>query len=71
MHDRDNAMSERIAEYVRASLPADLVFDREVPRTPAVIEASAAGQPVVLREPADAASVAYVELAEVLRERLR
>jgi chromosome partitioning protein len=71
MHDPENAMSERVAEYVRASLPPDLVFDREVPRTAAVIEASAAGQPVVLREPADAASLAYLDLAEVLRERLR
>ncbi len=71
MYEQDNPMSARVAEYVRASLPEDLVFDREVPRTPAVVEASAAGQPVVLRDPDDAASGAYVAIAGVLRERMR
>ena len=46
------------------------MFDREVPRTPAVVEASAAGQPVVLRDPEDRASGAYVAIAGVLRERM-
>ncbi len=71
MHEPANPMSERVAEYVRSSLPADLVFEGEVPRTPAVVEASAAGQPVVLRTPDDAASRAYLDLARLLRERLR
>lgn len=70
MYDQGDPMSARVAEYVRASLPEDLVFDREVPRTPAVVEASAAGQPVVLRDPSDAASGAYVAIAGVLRERM-
>ena len=70
MHEPQNPMSERVAEYVRASLPEDLVFEREVPRTAAVVEASAAGQPVVLRDPKDAASEAYLDLADVLRERM-
>ena len=71
MHETANPMSERVAEYVRSSLPTDLVFEREVPRTPAVVEASAAGQPVVLRAPEDPASQAYLDLARLLRERLR
>ena len=71
MHDPADPMSSKVAEYVRASLPADLIFAGEVPRTPAVVEASAAGQPVVLRDPGDAASIAYLELAGVLRERLK
>ena len=71
MHDPADPMSSKVAEYVRASLPPDLIFAGEVPRTPAVVEASAAGQPVVLRDPGDAASIAYLELAGVLRERLK
>ena len=71
MHDPADPMSSKVAEYVRASLPLDLIFAGEVPRTPAVVEASAAGQPVVLRDPGDAASIAYLELAGVLRERLK
>jgi chromosome partitioning protein len=71
MYEEDNPMSARVAEYVRASLPEDLVFEREVPRTPAVVEASAAGQPVVLRDPDDAASGAYMAIAGVLRDRMR
>ena len=71
MHDPADPMSSKVAEYVRASLPSDLIFAGEVPRTPAVVEASAAGQPVVLRDPGDAASIAYLELAGVLRERLK
>lgn len=71
MHDPSDPMSSKVAEYVRASLPRDLIFAGEVPRTPAVVEASAAGQPVVLRDPGDAASIAYLELAGVLRERLK
>jgi len=46
-----------------------MVFDVVIPRTIASTEAFAAGQPVVLREPADAASQAYVNLATVLAER--
>lgn len=71
MHDPGDPMSSKVAEYVRASLPSDLIFAGEVPRTAAVVEASAAGQPVVLRDPGDAASIAYLELAGVLRERLK
>jgi chromosome partitioning protein len=46
-----------------------MVFDTVVPRTSAASEAFAAGQPVVLRSPADPAAQAYVNLATVLAER--
>ena len=64
-------VSQRVASYVREQLPAELVFDVTVPRTMATADAFAAGQPVVLRSPDDAASVAYRELAETLDARLR
>jgi chromosome partitioning protein len=69
MYERDNPACQRVAQYVRSHLPANMVFDVVIPRTPASTEAFAAGQPVVLREPADAASQAYVNLATMLAER--
>ena len=47
----------------------ELVFEVPVPRTPATVEAFAAGQPVVLRSPEDPASAAYIALAEALIRR--
>ncbi|HET7632580.1 MAG TPA: ParA family protein [Gemmatimonadaceae bacterium] len=70
MFEPGNALSERIAEYVRQQLPGDLVFETMVPRTAATVEAFAAGQPVVLRTPDDPAAVAYLALADTLRKRL-
>lgn len=69
MFEPGNASSERVANYVRSHLPANMVFDVVVPRTDAALEAFAAGQPVVLRTPADSASQAYVNLATRLSER--
>ena len=69
MYERGNAACERVAAAVRANLPPNLVFDVVVPRSPAAADAFAAGQPVVLRDPADPASQAYVNLATVLAER--
>ena len=69
MYERGNAACERVAAAVRANLPPNLVFDVTVPRSPAAADAFAAGQPVVLRDPADPASQAYVNLATVLAER--
>jgi chromosome partitioning protein len=69
MYDETSAASERVVRYVRTHLPANMVFDVVVPRTTAATDAFAAGQPVVLREPADAAAQAYVNLATVLCER--
>ncbi len=69
MLDRGNPTSERVAEYVRTRFPAELVFDVVVPRSPAAMDAFAAGQPVVLRDPSDPAAQAYVNLATILSER--
>jgi chromosome partitioning protein len=69
MYQHGNPACERVAEYVRKHLPANMVFDIVVPRTVASADAFAAGQPVVVREPADAAAQAYVNLATVLTER--
>jgi chromosome partitioning protein len=69
MYERENPACVRVAQYVRSHLPGNMVFDVVIPRTNAATEAFAAGQPVVLREPADAASQAYVNLATLLAER--
>jgi chromosome partitioning protein len=71
MHEPGNASSERIVQYVRSHLPKNIVFDVTIPRTIAAVDAFAAGQPVVLRSPADAAAQAYVNLATLLSERLK
>jgi chromosome partitioning protein len=55
---------------VRRHLPSNIVFDVLIPRTSATADAFAAGQPVVVRTPADAASQAYVNLATLLADRL-
>jgi chromosome partitioning protein len=69
MYEEASAASVRTAEYVRQHLPADMVFDLVIPRSAAMSEAFAAGQPAVLRSPADLASQAYVNLATRLAER--
>jgi chromosome partitioning protein len=46
-----------------------MVFEITIPRTAAAADGFAAGQPVVLRDPADAASVAYMQVAQLLAER--
>jgi chromosome partitioning protein len=69
MFDAQSEACARVAAYVREHLPRNMVFDIVVPRSSATSEAFAAGQPVVLRTPADAASQAYVNLATILSER--
>ena len=69
MYEEGNAACERTAEYVRAHLPGNMVFDIVIPRSAAVSDAFAAGQPAVLRSPSDRASQAYVNLATRLAER--
>jgi chromosome partitioning protein len=64
MLEDGNAVSQRVASYVREQLPAELLFDVAIPRTMASIDAFAAGQPVVLRSPDDPASRAYTRLAD-------
>jgi chromosome partitioning protein len=66
----DNPTSERVATYVREQLPSGLVLDVVIPRTPASVEAFAAGQPVVLRAPDDAAAKAYRALADRMSGKL-
>ncbi|HEY3258179.1 MAG TPA: ParA family protein [Gemmatimonadaceae bacterium] len=69
MFEVGNPASERVVDYVRRHLPANIVFDTVIPRTVATADAFAAGQPVVLRTPADPASQAYVSIATQLVER--
>ncbi|HEY9225867.1 MAG TPA: ParA family protein [Gemmatimonadaceae bacterium] len=70
MVEPGNSASERVAAYVREQLPAGLVLDMWVPRTPASVDAFAAGQPVVLRSPDDPAAEAYRSLAEYIAGKL-
>jgi chromosome partitioning protein len=69
MYDPKSLGCQRVTEYLRANLPRDMVFDIVIPRSAAASEAFAAGQPVVLRDPADPASQAFVNLATLLTER--
>ena len=69
MYEEGNAACERTADYVRTHMPPDMVFDLVIPRSAAMSDAFAAGQPAVLRSPADVASQAYVNLAKRLAER--
>lgn len=71
MLEDGNAVSQRVAAYVREQLPPELLFDVAIPRTMASIDAFAAGQPVVLRAPEDGASLAYSRLAELLDPKLQ
>ena len=71
MYDETNPSCVRVAEYVRQHMPPPMVFDTLVPRTRSLAEAFSAGQPIVLRDPADPASRAYIALAEELMERMR
>jgi chromosome partitioning protein len=70
MVELGNPASERVATYVREQLPPGLVLDVAVPRTAASVEAFAAGQPVVLRSPDDAAAQAYRAVADQLAGKL-
>lgn len=70
MVEEGNEVSQRVANYVREQLPPELLLDVVIPRTMASIDAFAAGQPVVLRTPDDAAAKAYERLAELLDSKL-
>lgn len=69
MYEKGAPGSERVAAAVRSHLPPNIVFDVMIPRSAAAADAFAAGQPVVLRDPADPASQAYVNLATELVDR--
>lgn len=70
MYESGNPASDRVLEYVRQHLPANILFRQPIPRTIAAADAFAAGQPVVTRSPADAAAQAYVNVATVLADRI-
>lgn len=70
MYENGNPASERVLEYVRQHLPANILFRQPIPRTIAAADAFAAGQPVVTRSPADPAAQAYVNIATVLADRI-
>lgn len=69
MYEEGNPASQRVVDYVNRNFPGNIVFRQPIPRTVAAAEAFAAGQPVVIRTPADAAAQAYVNVATVLAER--
>ncbi len=66
MYEANNPASERVLDYVRKHLPANIVFDLVIPRTIATADAFAAGLPVVTRSPGDPAAQAYTALAGVI-----
>jgi chromosome partitioning protein len=69
MYDADNPACERTVTYLRGHLPPGMVLDVVIPRSAAISDAFAAGQPAVLRTPGDPGSLAYIALAERLAER--
>ena len=71
MYDEASPISQRVAEHVRRNLPRGMVFDVVIPRTAGAVEAFAAGQPVVLRDPGDPAAQAYTALASELADIFR
>jgi len=70
MVDAQSPISAKVAEYARQHLPRDMVLDLTIPRSAGAMEAFAAGQPVVLRDPSDPAAQAYINLATLLAARL-
>jgi chromosome partitioning protein len=69
MYESGNPACERTEKYLRGHLPKSMIFDLVIPRSAAVGEAFAAGQPAVLRAPSDPGSQAYIHLAALLAER--
>jgi chromosome partitioning protein len=69
MADPQNDSCGRVVDYIRRNLPRSMLLDVVVPRSLAATESFAAGQPLVLRSPADPAAQAYVNLAAILVQR--
>lgn len=69
MYEAGNPACERTVQYIRDKVPGHLMLDVVIPRSPAIAEAFAAGQPAVVRSPSDPASQAYVNLATKLADR--
>jgi chromosome partitioning protein len=70
MYDAASPVSVKIASFVREQLPQGLVFDVAIPRSQAISESFAAGQPLVTRTPGDPAAQAYLTIAAQLAARL-
>ena len=70
MYEAGNSACERTEKYLREHLPRSMVFEFAIPRSAAVSDAFAAGQPAVIRAPGDPGSQAYVNLAALIAERL-
>ncbi|MEY3702303.1 MAG: hypothetical protein RI891_1595 [Gemmatimonadota bacterium] len=70
MYEAGNPACETTASFIRTKVPAHLMLDLVIPRSAAVADAFATGQPVVVRVPADPAALAYVALARRLAERM-
>ena len=70
MYEAGNPACETTASFIRTKVPAHLMLDLVIPRSAAVADAFATGQPVVVRAPADPAALAYVALARRLAERM-
>ena len=71
MYEAGNPACERTEKYLRGHLPKNMIFDLVIPRSAAVSEAFAAGQPAVLRAPSDPGSQAYIHLAAMPRGAFR
>jgi chromosome partitioning protein len=70
MYDAASSACVKTEEYLRSHLPRNMIFDLAIPRSAAVSEAFAAGQPAVLRSQNDEGSKAYSALATLLAERI-
>jgi chromosome partitioning protein len=70
MYEAGNSACETTVQYIREKVPPHLMLNVVIPRSAALAEAFAAGQPAVVRSPADPASQAYVNLATQLAERV-
>ena len=70
MHDKRNALSEQVAEDVRAVL-GEKVYQTIIPRNVRVSEAPSHGKPVLLYDHRCAGSQAYIRLASEIIQRER
>jgi chromosome partitioning protein len=66
----DSRISQKVVSELRAMLPADLMFDQNVPRLPSFLEASAMGVPVaLLKKNPPPEAILFDQLAAELEQR--